>query len=278
MTGFRRVLFRSDALLENLELAQKKTTLSNSMVFPPNKKVILLTIHRPSNVDTKLVLEAIMSSFLTLNSAIIIFPIHPRTKKKLEEFNIIEKINQKSHIRLLEPLSYFDMIYLMQKAYFFITDSGGLQEEAVILNKPCITLRENTERPETIETGSNILVGNDPEKISHYINRLLDNGDFYKSKLPKFNPFGDGKTSKRIIQIIKDSFHKDCLKIPSITFENRIPTCKLVKIDETTIDITNFQTKNRCVVLEVYDQNGYAKVPHTQLVLEEGWMVKIRLF
>jgi UDP-N-acetylglucosamine 2-epimerase (non-hydrolysing) len=123
----------------------------------------------------------------------VIYPIHPRTKKHLEQFNI----SLKNHlIKVTEPIGYLDFLFLEKHAKLILTDSGGLQEESCILKVPCVTLRENTERPETIKIGCNLLAGTEPDKIMLGISKML------KRKIAWKNPFGREGVSERIINNI----------------------------------------------------------------------------
>lgn len=162
-----------------------------------NKKFGIVTIHRPSNVDN---LESLKNITRTLNVLAdkhpILFPIHPRTRKNMIEFNL-DFDNE--NIQLIEPLSYFEFINLLDKSLFVLTDSGGIQEEAATLNIPCITMRDNTERPITIEKGTNTLVGSNPE-----IDNILEIIKLSKNRVKSEITFWDGKAGKRIAQIIKE--------------------------------------------------------------------------
>lgn len=122
----------------------------------------------------------------------IIFPIHPRTKKKMEEFNL-----EFDFIDLIEPVDFLDFLVLESKAKLVLTDSGGAQEESCILGVPCVTLRENTERPETIEVGSNMLAGTDDIRIISCVELMLN------KRAKWVNPFGDGKAADRIMRVLE---------------------------------------------------------------------------
>jgi len=197
-----------DAVFENLKLANKKSTILKKLNIEKNQKYVVLTAHRPSNVDHKKNLENIFITLKELQDIKIVYPIHPRTKKNMIKFNLWENIKRSENLKIIEPLGYLDMLYLMYNSYFILTDSGGLQEESVILKKPCLTLRYNTERPESVEIGANILVGNDPKKIKYFVKKLWYEQDFYESMIPKLNPYGDGNSSNKIINIIKQKMNK----------------------------------------------------------------------
>ncbi|AHB40634.1 MAG: hypothetical protein ACD_36C00149G0002 [uncultured bacterium] len=161
-----------------------------------SERFALLTLHRPSNVDDRgtlyRILEAVHSAAVE-NNLTVYFPVHPRTMKNLETFNINL---DPSTFKLIEPVGFLEMLTLEQSAKVILTDSGGVQEEACILGIPCVTIRDNTERPETIEVGANVLVGSDPKKIRKGITDSLLQKRHWK------NPFGDGLAGKRIFKHI----------------------------------------------------------------------------
>lgn len=183
-----------DSLLEHLKIAERSTIREDLDVTPGEYAV--LTLHRPSNVDDRKVFSGILDSLTAIAEKLpIIFPVHPRTKAKLEEFGFADMIAG-SNIRLLEPLGYLDFMRLYSGARLVLTDSGGIQEETTVLGIPCLTLRENTERPVTIEVGTNILVGTDPEKIERAAFDIL-NGE-NSANTASIPPLWDGKTAGRI--------------------------------------------------------------------------------
>lgn len=184
----------TDAVYQNLYLSKKKSRIMDKLRLKKNT-YFLLTLHRPENVDNKKTLKRIltcMDSVYKRFNSLIIFPIHPRTKKRVYEFGL----KPPKGIKLIEPVGYMDFLNLQSNSQLIMTDSGGVQEEACILKIPCVTLRENTERPETLKVGSNILVGTDCEKITNGIKKMIHIKNNWK------NPFGNGKTAERIVEII----------------------------------------------------------------------------
>ncbi len=161
------------------------------------KKFIVLTLHRPSNVDNKGNLKLIVDQILqNVENLPVIFPVHPRTKKQIMKLRLPYE-----NLYLIDPLTYLEFNFLVEKSKAVITDSGGVTEETSYLNIPCITLRNSTERPETITLGTNELIGNDPNSIKPALHKLFSN----KWKNAKNIPFWDGKTSERIIKhLIED--------------------------------------------------------------------------
>jgi UDP-N-acetylglucosamine 2-epimerase (non-hydrolysing) len=167
-------------------------------------KYAVLTLHRPSSVDIKETLTGIISTLGDVQRHIkIVFPVHPRTKLKIKELCLESQLRSFQNVFFLDPLGYLDFINLMTHARFVMTDSGGIQEETTILGVPCLTLRENTERPITVTDGTNILVGTDPQKLLKLCDDAI-NGRWKQGKIPEL---WDGNASRRIIDILWEKFN-----------------------------------------------------------------------
>jgi len=189
----------SDAVVKHARLAEDKSEILKKLNLNSNK-FILMTAHREENVDFE---EKIKEIIQTIERVIkefkqpIVFPIHPRTKKRLKEFNLLKKVNDIDDLKIIKATGYFDFLKLLTNCSIVLTDSGGIQEESCILNVPCVTLRENTERPETVEVGANIIATTKPEKVCEAIRCLLE-----KDKNKEWpNPFGE-KASQKIVDIL----------------------------------------------------------------------------
>jgi len=186
-----------DSLLEHLPAARQRSI--HEKLNLKEGEFALITLHRPSNVDDPQTLKQLLEAFEHIQNRLrLIFPAHPRTLKNLEEFRFDKKINRMHNLAIMPPLGYLDFLALMDRARLVLTDSGGLQEETTILGVPCLTLRENTERPITIAQGTNELVGTDPQKIMAAADRILT-GQKRRSQAP---PLWDGKASQRVIQVL----------------------------------------------------------------------------
>ena len=193
-----------DVLLQQLSKAERTAILSRLDVKA--KSYALLTLHRQENVDNLENLKSILDAIVRLKKLIVVFPVHPRTRKQLHSFNLYTKLKEQKHVRLIEPVSYLENISLIKNANFIMTDSGGMQKEAFWLKTPCLTLRENTEWIETVQLGANYLVGADTERIVKTAEEIIENKEEFCKKLEELpNPFGDGCASQKILKIITGS-------------------------------------------------------------------------
>lgn len=185
-----------DALLANRAKAERSHVLRQLQLDGCDYAVV--TIHRPSNVDEQAVLCGIVEALLELSKEItIVFPAHPRTRGRLERFGLLGTLEDASHVFLTRPLGYLDFLKLTGHAKLILTDSGGLQEEACVLQVPCLTLRENTERPCTIAAGWNRLVGRERENILFNARQALSAAGTGSPV-----PLWDGKASERIVNAL----------------------------------------------------------------------------
>ncbi len=189
-----------DAVYQNLALAERKSRILTRLNLEKDS-YFLLTIHRPENVDERKRLMGILTGLSLIHQKFnmpIIFSVHPRTIKMINTF----KLKVPAGVTCIEPVGFLDFLKLESNAKLVLTDSGGIQEEACILNIPCVTLRDNTERPETLEIGSNILAGVRQDKIVRAVKKMLHKPRRWK------NPFGDGKSAQRIIKVLTKNFSR----------------------------------------------------------------------
>ncbi|MFH1856394.1 MAG: UDP-N-acetylglucosamine 2-epimerase (non-hydrolyzing) [Candidatus Omnitrophota bacterium] len=187
-----------DTLLKQINKASESDILDKLNLQP--KGYTVLTLHRPSNVDNKETFTEILDALEEVQKRIkIIFPIHPRTAKKIEDFGLSGKVEKMSNFNMVPPMGYLDFLKLMSESKFILTDSGGIQEETTILKIPCITLRENTERPITIIEGTNVLVGTDKNKIVEESLKIIEG----KEKRGTIPELWDGKAAERIVGVLR---------------------------------------------------------------------------
>ncbi|MFH1051385.1 MAG: UDP-N-acetylglucosamine 2-epimerase (non-hydrolyzing) [bacterium] len=196
------VFFTGNTMIDSQFYASEKAKKSRIMnkLNLCEKEYILITLHRPSNVDSEEQLRSILEIFSEFSSIRkIVFPVHPRTRKNISNFGLEYLVKDNSNIMLTEPLGYIDFLNLMMNSDFVLTDSGGIQEETTALGIPCITTRTTTERPVTIDLGTNRLILPTPENIRIAI------AEFIEGKRPKPRgsiPYWDGKAGERIVDKI----------------------------------------------------------------------------
>jgi len=191
-----------EAVQRNLKFAEKSNILGR--LYLNIEEYIVLTAHRAENVDNKERLLGLIKSLEKIEEPII-YPIHPRTFKRLKEFNLLERVKNIKNLTLIDPLGYFDFLKLCANSKLIITDSGGIQEECTIYKKPVLIIRNNTERPEILEKFG-WLLGCNPMEIIKRHNYVVKNYIELEKKLKKLkSPFGDGKASKRIISYLESN-------------------------------------------------------------------------
>ncbi len=181
-----------DAIYQNREMARGTANTIDNLSLKP-REYFLVTLHRQENVDNRARFASILEGLDRVAAEFkmpVIYPIHPRSKKMMTEFGL-----QPQRLTLIEPVDFLSFLQLESSARLILTDSGGVQEEACILNVPCVTLRDNTERPETIDVGANILAGASPHRILEYSKAMLSKEDNWQ------NPSGDGTAGRKIVEI-----------------------------------------------------------------------------
>lgn len=187
-----------DALRQNLPAAERKSRALERLDLSAGG-YLLLTFHRAENVDRKERLARALDAFEAASEEAglpIIFPVHPRTARRFREFGLEDRATRLRALRRIEPVGYLDMLALEKSAALILTDSGGLQEEGCILGVPCVTLRANTERPETLEIGANVLAGTDPGRVRAAVRDQINVHRSWSS------PYGDGTTSAQIASLV----------------------------------------------------------------------------
>jgi len=186
-----------DTLLANLERAKKSDVLERLGIEPG--RYALVTLHRPANADSRGALAGIIDALAEVSRTLpVVFPVHPRTKERIGIFDLWDSIIAEDGFQMIDPLGYLDFLAVMAGAKVVFTDSGGIQEETTILGVPCITMRNNTERPATVEYGTNVIAGTDGADILEAFSAL----DAMPSS-PRHPPLWDGAASERIVAVIE---------------------------------------------------------------------------
>ena len=244
-----------DACFRHLEIAKKRGFDEESLAsvdIDNMDNILTLTRHRAENVDIKSRVINIIDAIKELNDMNVIFPIHPRTKKTLQDFGLFDELNNLKHVHIIKPLGYLDFLQLTSKSTLILTDSGGLQEEAITLNVPALTLRYNTERPETVTAGGNILVGSDKDVILENAKKILNDKEFAEKMKNAPNPYGQGNSAKLTVDAIQNYFDEGLLDIKApedimSSFER-----KMALIDEN-VSVKEFEDKNNASIHMIFD-------------------------
>jgi UDP-N-acetylglucosamine 2-epimerase (non-hydrolysing) len=244
-----------DACFRHLEIAKKRGFEEESLAslgIEDMDNILTLTMHRAENVDDMQRVSNIISALKELNQMNIIFPIHPRTKKTLQNFGLFDELNDLKHVHIIKPIGYLDFLQLTSKSTLILTDSGGLQEEAITLNVPALTLRYNTERPETVAAGGNILVGCDKEVILENANKILDDMEFADKMKNAINPYGNGDSAIQTVDAIEEYYDNGLLNIEAPEDIMTSFTRKMAFVKED-ITVKEFEEKNNALVHMVFD-------------------------
>lgn len=244
-----------DACFRHLKIAKKRGFVEESIKkldIENMENILTLTMHRVENVDDKQRVTNIIEALKELDDVNIIFPIHPRTKNTLKKFGLFDELNNLNHVHIIKPLGYLDFLLLTSKSTLILTDSGGLQEEAITLNIPALTLRFNTERPETVISGGNILVGSDKELIIKNTRKILDDKEFSDKMKNAVNPYGQGEAAKLTVDAIEEYYKKGLLNINA---PDNIMTSfrrEMMTVNED-IDVETFEKEKNALIHMVFD-------------------------
>ena len=255
-----------DACIRNLKIAQKSSTVLSDLDVQGD--ILTLTMHRAENVDDPERLQEVMDALLELENITVVFPVHPRTVKTLKKFGIYEKLENAPHVLMTKPIGYLDFLVLLSNSRFIMTDSGGLQEEAITLNVPCLTLRYNTERPETVTAGGNILVGSSKDKILENLRRIAGDESAYQEMSDAANPYGDGKASEKILNAILDASSSGKLQITAPEHIMSHAGRELLQINEE-MSVSEFEDKNKGSTINIVFNGTEAQFPVPDLDLKD---------
>ena len=244
-----------DACFRHLEIAKKRGFEEESLKeldIDNMDNILTLTMHRAENVDVKDRVKNIIDALKELNDMNIVFPIHPRTKHTLENFGLFDELNNLNHVHIVKPIGYLDFLLLTSKSTLILTDSGGLQEEAITLDVPALTLRYNTERPETVTAGGNILVGANKEAILENANKILNHKEFAEKMKSAINPYGQGDAAVKTVDAIEQYYKKGILDITAPEDIMDSFTRKMAQIDKD-ITVSEFEQDEDALIHMVFD-------------------------
>ena len=263
-----------DACFIHLDIAKKRGFEEESLAsldIENMDNILTLTMHRAENVDIKERVTSIIDALKQLSDMNIIFPIHPRTKNTLKNFGLFDELDSLKHVHIIKPVGYLDFLLLTSKSKLILTDSGGLQEEAITLNVPSLTLRYNTERPETVAAGGNILVGSNKDVIVENANKILNDKKFFDKMSNALNPYGVGDSAKVIGDAIEDYYGKGLLKIKAPEDIMSSFTRKMMHVKEN-ITVFDFENKENALIHMVFDGSEMI-FPKDDLNLKEMMIV-----
>ncbi|RLG45879.1 MAG: UDP-N-acetylglucosamine 2-epimerase (non-hydrolyzing) [Thermoproteota archaeon] len=263
----------ADTLQLYIHRAKIESTIIQDLELESADFLIVLTVHRPENTDNPKRLKSILEAVRELEECTILFPVHPRTKAKLEEYGMLKKLKSRKfkNLILLKPLGYVDFVRLLIEADAILTDSGGIQEEAAILGKPCITLRDNTERPETVELGFNMIAGASKDKIVDLTRKVIYDPSYIDSLSRIKHPFGDGHAGERIANIIIENFEDFKITAPKYHLSGA-PTFRIYRVNEKLSGRTVYNL-NPVIVTLIY-HNGRPIIPTPDMTLEDGMLIR----
>ena len=262
-----------DACFRHLEIAEKRGFEEESLKnldIDNMDNILTLTMHRAENVDVRERVTNIIEALKELSDMNIIFPIHPRTRHTLENFGLFDELNDLDHVHIVKPIGYLDFLLLTSKSTLILTDSGGLQEEAITLDVPALTLRYNTERPETVTAGGNILVGSNKQAILENANKILNDKEFAEKMKNAENPYGQGDAAERTVDAIEKYYSEGLLDITAPEDIMDSFTRKMAQID-TDITVSEFEEKEDALIHMAFDGDNM-RFPADELNLN-GMMI-----
>ena len=262
-----------DACFRHLEIAKKRGFEEESLAeldIENMDNILTLTMHRAENVDVRERVTSIIDALKQLDEMNIIFPIHPRTKNTLKNFGLFDELNDLEHVHIVKPIGYLDFLLLTSKSTLILTDSGGLQEEAITLDVPALTLRYNTERPETVTAGGNILVGANKDAILENAGKILSDKEFADNMRNAKNPYGQGNAAQKTVDSIEKFYSEGLLDIKA---PEDIMTSFTRKMCEVTEDVTvdEFEQRENALIHMAFDGDKM-KFPTDELNLK-GMMI-----
>jgi len=264
-----------DACLKNLQIARRRSRMREELAGE-DLPIVTVTIHRAENVDNVSRLRTIVSILLSLKKCKIVYPIHPRTRIRLLRNNLLSRLKKAKNLIITPPLAYWDFLSLLSSSKAVLTDSGGVQEEALVLNVPCLTLRTNTERPETVDAGMNFIVGTDNNRILPLVNKALQGRLILKPHAR--NVLGDGRAGERIAETCMSSLEKHLRPRPPEYYESGSASYKIIGASGRIVgkSVEDLIREHPDVLLStVFDSEGNPLFPYPELTIGRGWKIQI---
>ncbi|RDD53841.1 MAG: UDP-N-acetylglucosamine 2-epimerase (non-hydrolyzing) [Candidatus Korarchaeota archaeon NZ13-K] len=265
-----------DSVVRMLGKVSAKNVLSR-LELDGSGPLVAVTVHRKENTDYEYKMLGILKALEELDEITFVWPIHPRTRKMLKHFNLWNKLVSLKNVRILDPLGYLEFLGLLLSSDLVLTDSGGVQEEAVTLKRPCIILRENTERPEVIELGFGEIAGTNPSTIVSLVRKYLYQPNILErlKKIP--NPFGDGNASKIIASVISNIWDLRSLREGSV-FRGGSPHYVAFRVEEWMrgYTVASLKEMSGYEVVSLYDADGKSIQFDEGTPLIPGQVVRIR--
>ncbi|MEM4581641.1 MAG: UDP-N-acetylglucosamine 2-epimerase (non-hydrolyzing), partial [Candidatus Korarchaeum sp.] len=239
--------------------------------------MVTLTVHRRENTDYEYRMIGILKALEELDEVTFVWPIHPRTRKMLKSFGLWDKLASLGNVRILDPLGYLEFLGLLLSSDLIMTDSGGVQEEAVTLKRPCIILRENTERPEVIELGFGEIAGTNPSTIVSLVRKYLYQSNVSERLKKSPNPFGDGSASRVIASVISRIWDLKSLRgVPR--FKGGSPHYLAFRVEEWMrgYTVASLKEVSGYDVVSLYDASGKSIQFNDGTPLVPSYIVRVR--
>ncbi len=277
----RRILLSGNTVVDVVRRTMKlihRSSIIKDLGIDENEPIMTVTVHRKENTDYEYRMLGIVKALEELNELTIVWPMHPRTLKRLKGFNLISRLKSMDHLLLTEPLGYIEFLRLLLSSDVIATDSGGVQEESATLKKPCVILRDNTERPELIEMGFGRISGTNPSAIVSAVRDFLYR-EGLREKLESLpNPFGDGRAAIFIVDILRRIWDLKNLRHESPRFKGGSPHYVSIKVSGKIAEMTISMLKEATGydVITVYDAMGRSIAFDSSTPLIKGEIIRLR--
>ncbi len=277
----KRVILSGNTIVDVVERmlgAIEKSTILRDLGVSEGEPLMTVTVHRKENADREYRMLGIVKALRELDEVTVVWPLHPRTKKRLRSYGLLDELKSMEHVMLVDPLGYLDFLRLLSASDVVATDSGGVQEESATLKKPCVILRDNTERPEIVELGFGEVVGTNPSSIVSAVRKYLYQEEVRRTIESLPNPFGDGTASKRIADVLWRVWDLKSLKPESPHYRGGSPHYVAFVVGERArgITISQFAEMTGYEVVSVYDPAGSPLPFGPSTPLMEGEIVRAR--